>query len=58
MTRIEISEEDGVVLRRILESTLSDLRMEIADTDRQDFRDGLKADKAVLQRVLDQLEPG
>jgi hypothetical protein len=36
----------------VLKSYLSDLRMEIADTDRQDFRDMLKERKAVIGKVL------
>ena len=40
-----------------LESYLSDLRMEIADTDSYDFRQGLKRRKATLLKVLDALAP-
>ena len=36
-----------------LESYLSDLRMEIADTDLKDFRDKLKHRKALLNEILD-----
>jgi hypothetical protein len=43
------------VLREILENDLSDLRMEMADTDRKDFRDMLARRKAVLGKVIEAL---
>lgn len=55
MVRIEITDEDAAILRSALEAYLSDLRMEIADTDSQDFREMLKERKAALRRVLDRL---
>jgi hypothetical protein len=42
-------------LRHVLESYLSDLRMEIADTDSFDFRAMLKQRKQVITKVLDAL---
>ena len=55
MITIELSEAESEVLRQILEVDLSDLRMEIADTDSFNFRDDLKGRKEVLQKVLDSL---
>lgn len=55
MPQLSLTEEDGATLRKALESYLSDLRMEIADTDAQDFRDALKREEAILTRLLDQL---
>jgi hypothetical protein len=55
--RVDLSIEEKRILHSVLESTLSDLRMEIADTDSQDFREMLKARKAVLQKVLEALGP-
>lgn len=40
----------------VLESYLSDLRMEIADTDNKDFREELKTRKAALKKILDGLK--
>ncbi len=51
-TTLRLTDEERDVLRTVLESYLSDLRMEIADTDSKDFRTGLKQRKEVLQRVL------
>ena len=55
MITIDLSEAESEVLRQILEVDLSDLRMEIADTDSFNFRDDLKGRKEVLQKVLDSL---
>lgn len=57
MIRIELNSEEAALLREVLDSVLSDLRMEIADTDQMDFREMLKARKAFLQRLLEQLAP-
>lgn len=55
MIDLDLTNEEREILREVLSSCLSDLRMEIADTDRQDFRDMLKARKAVIAKVLDVL---
>ena len=53
MQTIELSREQADVLAQALESYLSDLRMEIADTDLMDFRDMLKHRKVLLNEVLE-----
>jgi len=52
MVQLELEPTDAEVLRLVLESYLSDLRMEIADTDSMDFREKLKARKAVLRKIV------
>ena len=56
MVRIELSAAEAEELSGILENYLSDLRMEIVDTDSQDFREGLKRRKEFLARLVDQLK--
>jgi len=56
MVRIELSAQEAQELSGILEDYLSDLRMEIVDTDSPDFREGLKRRKELLSRVVDQLK--
>jgi len=56
MIRLELTEQERLVLRDALESYLSDLRMEIADTDRKNFREQLKQNKEILQNILNQLK--
>ncbi len=58
MPRIELSPEEGATLREILESYLGDLRMEIAATDAQEFREALKRREEVVKAVLRQLGKG
>ena len=55
MVLINFSSEELTMLKEILESYLSDLRMEIADTDKKDFRDVLKKRERFLNDLLDLL---
>ena len=55
MATVTLSDEEAGLLKDILDGYLSDLRMEIADTDSQDFREMLKKRKAFLGRVIEQL---
>ncbi len=55
MIRIELTDEEGGVLQELLEYALSELRMEIADTDRKEFREKLKARKQLLMAVQKKL---
>jgi len=55
MATLELSADDGVLLREILESCLGDLRMEIANTDRQDFREMLKRREILLKTLIARL---
>ena len=57
MIQLDLNDQEREVLIEVLESYLSDLRMEIADTDRMDFRDMLKARKQVLLKVVEMLRP-
>ena len=58
MLQIVFTPEESGMLREILESYLSDLRMEIADTDQMEFREGLKAKKKLIAGVLGRLTGG
>lgn len=57
MVALDLSDAEIAILAEILESTLSDLRMEIADTDSMDYREMLKQRKAVLTKALEALRP-
>ncbi|MGA1824036.1 MAG: hypothetical protein ACMUIP_05165 [bacterium] len=52
MVEISLTSQEAWVLKEILESYLSDLRMEIADTDKMDFRDGLKKREEFLKKLI------
>ena len=56
MITIDIDKKEKDVLETVIESYLSDLRMEIADTDSMDFREGLKEKKAILNKVVTELK--
>lgn len=56
MVRLELNEEEQRILAELLESDISDLRMEIADTDNAAYREMLKHRERVLRRLLAQLQ--
>jgi hypothetical protein len=55
MIRLELSDDEAAVLREALEFYMSDLRMEVADTDRLDFRNRLKQEETVIKKILGML---
>ncbi len=56
MIHLELTKEEKELLIDVLENDLSDLRMEITDTDSLDFREILKKQKEVLKKVLETLQ--
>jgi hypothetical protein len=55
MVQVTLTTEEAAMLREILTSVLSDLRMEVANTDTKDFRDLLKQREAFLKKLLQEL---
>lgn len=55
MITLMLEEKDRDLLRRVLEYYLSELRMEVAGTDRQEFRDKLKDEEETLKIILSRL---
>jgi hypothetical protein len=58
MVQFELTPIEAEVLKMVLEDYLSDLRMEIADTDSMDYREKLKARKMVLRKVVSLINAG
>ncbi|MCX8048312.1 MAG: hypothetical protein N3A55_01455 [Methylohalobius sp.] len=58
MIQLDLNDAEKTYLIEALESYLSDLRYEIADTDSQDFREHLKEKKAALEKALAALKQG
>jgi CRP/FNR family cyclic AMP-dependent transcriptional regulator len=56
MVRIELDDEKAEILREVLASYLSDLRMEIAYTPKKEFREFLKKRLDLLEKFLQDLE--
>jgi hypothetical protein len=53
---IELSAAESQVLQQALRSYLSDLRMEIVDTDDPGFKRGLRDERAALESILAKLD--
>jgi hypothetical protein len=56
MNSLELSKEEKDTLIDVLGSYLSDLRMEMADTDSSFFREELRNKKKILDNILDRLK--
>jgi len=56
MIQLDLTDDERLVLLEVLDSDLSDLRMEIADTDRLEFREMLKERKAILAKTIEALQ--
>ena len=54
--RIEINDLESQVLRDTLDSVLTDLGMDIADTDARDSRDQWKAKRELLSVIREKLD--
>lgn len=57
MVTLELSREEAVLLASMLKNDLSDLRMEIAGTDKKEWRDDLKQREVVLNQIIGRLMP-
>jgi len=58
MLQLDLTDEEKGILVQLLEESLSDLRMEIADTDLYDYREMLKRRKAAIAKVLQAAKAG
>ena len=52
MIQIMITDEEHALLTVLLENAISDLRTEIVDTDRLEYREMLKNRKALMKKLL------
>jgi hypothetical protein len=57
MLQIQLSTEEALLLREILECYLRNLRGEIHHTHSFEYRGALKHEEATLKQLLPQLEP-
>ncbi len=55
MAQITLTDEEAKKLKEMLESYLSNLRMEVADTDRREYRDDLKSEEEFLKDLIGRL---
>ena len=52
---IQLTDDEAEVLRSVLEEYISDLRMEVSNTDSMDFREELKRKEEILKGLAGQL---
>jgi len=55
MIDIKLTDEEAAELKDVLTSYVSELRMEIADTEKYEFREKLKNQKTFLVDLIGQL---
>ena len=55
-TIIKLSDSERDILSEVLESYLSDMSMEITDTDSMDYREQLKARRIIIQKILKEIQ--
>jgi hypothetical protein len=53
---IELSDQESAALQQALKSYLSDLRMEIVDTDNAEYKHGLRSERELLAGVVTKLD--
>lgn len=53
---LNLTEQDAEIIIEVLDSYLSDLSMEITNTDSMEFREKLKSKRVAVQRVLKNLK--
>ena len=58
MIQVRITAEERDLLLEVLESYISDARMEIADTDSAEFKVQLKTRNEMLSRIAEALRKG
>ena len=56
MVDLRLTQSEAETLHKILETYLSDLRVEIADTDLKNFRETLKTEETFIKEFLQRLE--
>ncbi len=54
--QLDLSSNELEYLRRLLTSTLSELRGEIAATDTRDFKESLERDERVLRSIMERID--
>ncbi len=58
MAQLSLTNKEEETLTKASEAYLSHLRMEIADTDAHDFREGRNREESVITRLLERLRNG
>ena len=56
MAHLDLKPEEKEILIEVLEDELSELRMELADTDNGGYKEELRKRKEVLDRILNAVQ--
>jgi hypothetical protein len=56
VVRLELTTKQADELRQVLESYVSEMRMQISSTEQMDFREALKDRKEFLNQLIQQLQ--
>ncbi len=56
METFTLSREERELLNRIVTNYLSELRMEIADTDKLSFKEGLRKEEDILNDLINKIQ--
>ncbi len=56
MENLEFSQQEIDMLNKIVKSYLSELRMEIADTDQSSFKNELRKEEELLNKLIEKMD--
>lgn len=56
MLSLDITTEEKDILMESIEIAISNLGLEIADTAKREYKEGLKTKKAALMKILEQMK--
>ena len=56
MITVKLTEEEAMILQDIIETFIEGIRVEILHTDKREYREMLKQQEKVVQKILEQLE--
>ena len=56
MASLEFSQQEIDMINKIVKSYLSELRMEIADTDQSSFKNGLRKEEDLLNKLIEKMD--
>lgn len=55
MVRLELSHEEAEVLQHLLQTRVADMRKEISHTATREFREKLRKEEALLEKLLKEM---
>lgn len=56
MITMKLTDEEAMILRSIVKTSIEDLRVEIMHTDRREYREMLKQQEEIVKKIMAELE--